>query len=146
MSIEFETIYKFYYLILKCRFVVDATSGELAKQSSASLFVNPVGLNDFTFSNETPVSIPDNNDTGIDSVITVADELTVFSTDASIDITHTYIGDLIVTLTSPQGTTATLHSQSGGGADDLVQSYSLANFNGEGGSNTPQARVSLNQV
>ena len=51
-------------------FVVDATSGELAKQSSASLFVNPVGLNDFTFSNETPVSIPDNNDTGIDSVIT----------------------------------------------------------------------------
>ena len=112
-------------------FVVDATSGELAKQSSASLFVNPVGLNDFTFSNETPVSIPDNNDTGIDSVITVADELTVFSTDASIDITHTYIGDLIVTLTSPQGTTATLHSQSGGGADDLVQSYSLANFNGE---------------
>ena len=112
-------------------FVVDATSGELAKQSTVSLFVNPVGLNDFTYSNETPLTIPDNDDTGIDSIITVADELTVFSTDASIDIAHTYIGDLIVTLTSPQGTTATLHSQSGGGADDLVQSYSLANFNGE---------------
>uniref|UniRef100_UPI0038F696AF proprotein convertase P-domain-containing protein n=2 Tax=Bacteria TaxID=2 RepID=UPI0038F696AF len=29
------------------------------------------------------------------------------------------------------GTTSTLHSQSGGSADDLVQSYALADFNGE---------------
>lgn len=113
------------------RFTVNATSGELAKQKSVVLLVNPVGLNDFTYSNDTSVDIPDSNVDGIDSVITINDPLTVFATQASVDITHTYIGDLIVTLTSPAGTSSTLHSQSGGGADDIVQSYSLADFNGE---------------
>ncbi|NMM39810.1 S8 family serine peptidase [Pseudoalteromonas arctica] len=112
-------------------FSVNASSGELAKQKSVSLLVDPVGLNDFTYTNDTAVAIPDNNVEGVDSVITVNDPLTVFATQASIDISHTYIGDLIVTLTSPRGTSSTLHSQSGGSADDIVQSYSLADFNGE---------------
>ncbi|MBB1340761.1 MULTISPECIES: S8 family serine peptidase [Pseudoalteromonas] len=112
-------------------FSVNASSGELAKQKSVSLLVDPVGLNDFTYTNDTAVAIPDNNVDGVDSVITVNDPLTVFATQASIDISHTYIGDLIVTLTSPSGTSSTLHSQSGGSADDIVQSYSLADFNGE---------------
>ncbi|NMR27535.1 S8 family serine peptidase [Pseudoalteromonas sp. NEC-BIFX-2020_015] len=112
-------------------FTVNASSGELAKQKSVSLLVDPVGLNDFTYSNDTSIDIPDSNVDGIDSVITVADPLTVFATQANIDISHTYIGDLVVTLTSPAGTATTLHSQTGGGADDLVQSYTLANFNGE---------------
>lgn len=112
-------------------FTVNATSGELAKQKSVDLLVNPVGLNDFTYTNDTPIAIPDSDTAGVDSVITINDPLTVFATQASVDITHTYIGDLIVTLTSPAGTSSTLHSQSGGGADDIVQSYSLADFNGE---------------
>lgn len=112
-------------------FSVNASSGELAKQKSVSLLVDPVGLNDFTYTNDTAVAIPDNNVDGVDSVITVNDPLTVFATQASIDISHTYIGDLIVTLSSPRGTSSTLHSQSGGSAEDIVQSYSLADFNGE---------------
>ncbi|WP_404343722.1 S8 family serine peptidase [Pseudoalteromonas mariniglutinosa] len=112
-------------------FTVDGTSGGLAKQKSVNLYIDPVGLNDFTYSNDTAVAIPDNNTDGIDSVISVSDELTVFATQASIDISHTYIGDLVVTLTSPQGSTTTLHNQTGGSSDDLVQRYELANFNGE---------------
>ena len=112
-------------------FTVNGSSGELAKQKSVRLLVDPVGLNDFTYSNETLVDIPDNDTAGISSVITVNDPLTVFATQADINISHSYIGDLIVTLTSPTGTTSTLHSQSGGSADDLVQSYVLADFNGE---------------
>lgn len=112
-------------------FTVNATSGELAKQKSVALMVNPVGLSDFTYTNDTPATIPDNNTDGVDSVITVNDPLTVFATEATIDISHTYIGDLTVTLTSPTGTMSTLHSQSGGAADDIVQSYSLSDFNGE---------------
>ena len=112
-------------------FTVNGSSGELAKQKSVRLLVDPVGLNDFTYSNETPVDIPDNDTAGISSVITINDPLTVFATQADINISHSYIGDLIVTLTSPTGTTSTLHSQSGGSADDLIQSYALADFNGE---------------
>ncbi|MFO7653765.1 MAG: C25 family cysteine peptidase [Candidatus Krumholzibacteriia bacterium] len=40
-----------------------------------------------------------------------------------VDITHTYIGDLTVTLTSARGTDVVLHARSGGSADDLVGWY-----------------------
>jgi len=39
------------------------------------------------------------------------------------DITHTYVGDLIVEVTSPEGTTVRLHNRSGGSADDIVGWY-----------------------
>lgn len=112
-------------------FTVTATSGELVKEKTVSLYVNPQGLNDFTFNNTTPVDIPDNDATGITSVITINDDLTVFSSSTFLDITHTYIGDLIVKLTSPAGTVATLHNQAGGSADDIAQSFTSSAFNGE---------------
>ena len=112
-------------------FTVTATSGELVKEKTVSLYVNPQGLNDFTFNNTTPVDIPDNDATGITSVITINDDLTVFSSSTFLDITHTYIGDLIVKLTSPAGTVATLHNQAGGSADDIAQSFASSAFNGE---------------
>jgi subtilisin-like proprotein convertase family protein len=40
-----------------------------------------------------------------------------------LDITHTYLGDLDITLTSPAGTTVALHSRSGGSADDILGWY-----------------------
>lgn len=112
-------------------FVVTGTSGELVKEKTVSLYVSPQGLNDFTFNNTTPVDIPDNDQTGITSVITINDDLTVFSSSTFLDITHTYIGDLIVKLTSPAGTVATLHNQAGGSADDIAQSFASSAFNGE---------------
>ncbi len=112
-------------------FTVTATSGELIKEKTVSLYVNPQGLNDFTYNNSTPVDIPDNDPTGITSVIHIGDDLTVFDTSTFLDITHTYIGDLIVKLTSPAGTVATLHNQAGGSSDDIMQSFPSSAFNGE---------------
>ena len=40
-----------------------------------------------------------------------------------IDITHTYIGDLVVEVTSPEGTTVRLHNRSGGSANNIVGWY-----------------------
>lgn len=42
-----------------------------------------------------------------------------------VDITHTYIGDLRVDLTAPDGTGVVLHNNTGGSANDLVRTYSL---------------------
>ena len=48
----------------------------------------------------------------------------VFELTVDVDITHTYIGDLVIELRGPGGTTATLHNRTGGPTDDIVGSYS----------------------
>jgi serine protease len=112
-------------------FVVTGTSDDLVKASTVRLMVNPQGLNEFTYTNDEVVSIPDNNAEGISSTINVADELTVFASDIYVNITHTWIGDLTVMLTSPSGTTAPLHSASGGGDDNIDSTFSSSAFNRE---------------
>lgn len=74
---------------------------------------------------EPGLAIPDNNGSGVTSVMTVSGTgATVTSGfNVDIDLTHTYIGDLIVRLTSPAGTTVTLHNRSGGSAEDIVGNY-----------------------
>ncbi|CAH9049916.1 hypothetical protein PSECIP111854_00410 [Pseudoalteromonas sp. CIP111854] len=112
-------------------FNVTATSGELVETKQVSLFVYPQGLNEFNYSNDTSVDIPDNDPTAVTSVISVNDDVVVFDSSTFLDITHTYIGDLVVTLTSPAGTTATLHNKAGGSADDINDSFESDAFNGE---------------
>ncbi|WP_199922565.1 S8 family serine peptidase [Pseudoalteromonas piratica] len=112
-------------------FTLTGQSGDLEKTSAVDLYVNPQGLTDFSYGNDTSVAIPDNDPAGVTSTITVADELTIFNTLATVNITHTYIGDLVVTLTSPSGTVTTLHNKSGGAADDINQTYEAVIFNGE---------------
>ncbi|MCW1717749.1 S8 family serine peptidase [Pseudoalteromonas sp. A3] len=110
---------------------VTATADEIVKQQSVKLMIQPVGLNDFTYSSNASVDIPDNSPVGAVSVINVPDDLTVFGTIADVDITHTYSGDLVVKLVSAQGTQVTLQSNVGGSSDDIVRSFTSESFNGE---------------
>lgn len=68
--------------------------------------------------------IPDNNPAGISSSITVGDAGTIAAIAISVEIPHTYVGDLRVTLGGPDGTAVVLHDGIGGSADNLVQRYS----------------------
>ncbi|MBV7314110.1 S8 family serine peptidase [Shewanella sp. NIFS-20-20] len=123
---------------------VTGVDGDIVKSKTVNLTVIPQGLADYPYSNDTPVAIPDNNSEGITSTIEVAEGLLIFGTEASVDITHTWIGDLIVTLTSPTGTEAVLHNRAGGSADDLVESWDLSAFNGESAMGTWTLNVSDN--
>lgn len=67
--------------------------------------------------------IPDGDPTGIYSTIEVMNSGTVGSLEVSLNITHTWIGDLTVALIHPDGTAVILHNQSGGGADNIVTTY-----------------------
>ena len=125
-------------------FSVVGVNGDIEKYASVTLEVLPAGLRDFPYSNTAPVDIPDNNAEGITSSIEVADDLQVFGVTTNVDITHTWIGDLRVTLTSPQGTEVVLHDGEGGGADDLVASFPTASFNGEMAQGTWTLNVSDN--
>jgi len=71
------------------------------------------------------LAIPDNNSTGIQSTITISGTAALITSNLNIDIniTHTYIGDLIVRLISPVGTSVTLHNRSGGSADNIIGNY-----------------------
>ncbi|MCC5878372.1 MAG: S8 family serine peptidase [Idiomarina sp.] len=109
----------------------DTDTGEYTGQAAASLRVLPQYLVDFPYENNTSVAIPDADPAGITSVITVPDEGVVFGTEVSVDITHTWRGDLIVTLTSPEGTEHMLHNRDGGSADDLIETWNVDSFNGE---------------
>jgi subtilisin-like proprotein convertase family protein len=73
------------------------------------------------------VAIPDNNVTGIERTLNAADAGIVDDVEVSVDITHTFIRDLLVTLVSPQGTSVPLHQRTGGDADNIIKTYAPAN-------------------
>ncbi len=70
---------------------------------------------------DVPQPIADNVTTV--STITVPDDFCVGDVDVDMDISHTFIGDLRVTLTSPDGVVVTLHDRTGGTTDDILLTY-----------------------
>ena len=85
--------------------------------------------------------IPDSNPSGVYDTITVPEDMDISDVQVYVNIPHTYIGDLIVEITSPEATTVRLHNRTGGSADNLVGWYdseltvdgpgALADFAGE---------------
>lgn len=72
------------------------------------------------------VAIPDNNPAGIESALTVTGNGKVGDIRIAVDITHSFIGDLIVTVMTPDGTSVILHSRSGGSQDNIIKTYTAA--------------------
>jgi endonuclease I len=75
------------------------------------------------------LAIPDQSK--VESSLSVAEELTLKGGSLSVDIPHTYKGDLVVTLTSPSGKSLKVHDKAGGSADDLKAKFDLGAFAGE---------------
>jgi subtilisin-like proprotein convertase family protein len=92
------------------------------------LTINPVGGGNpvKTYSLSPNLAIPDNNATGVTSTLNVPDSLTVSSISVGVNITHTYKGDLVVTLIGPDNTSAILHNRTGGSADNVITTYAIA--------------------
>ena len=83
----------------------------------------------FTQTSEPAIPIPDRNT--IRDSITVEQSGTATSVSVAVDITHTYIGDLVIDLIAPDGTTRTLHDRTGYETDDIDQTYA-PDFGGVG--------------
>jgi M6 family metalloprotease-like protein len=72
--------------------------------------------------NETVVAdliIPDDQPDGINSELLIGKTGKLSSIEVTVDITHTYRGDLNVRLVAPSGKTVVLHSDKGGNMDNL---------------------------
>lgn len=96
-----------------------------------------------TFSSDSEVAIPDNEPAGASSSLTVDLDATVSGLSVSVDITHTYVGDLVVTLSNGT-TTVTLQDREGGSADDLVKTWTVNDFDGQPARGTWTLTVSDN--
>ncbi len=79
------------------------------------------------FSNTVVTSIPDNNTTGISSTIAVSGVVGAASATLKVpvNITHTYQGDLTVELIAPNGTVFSLWNRTGGGTDNINQTFTV---------------------
>ncbi|KFE69149.1 endonuclease [Hyalangium minutum] len=75
------------------------------------------------------LAIPDNSK--VESTLRFDDALSLKSGKVSVDIPHSYRGDLVVTLTSPSGKSQTLSNKQGGSEDNLKATFDLSAFAGE---------------
>ncbi len=107
---------------------VTGTSGALSHTAVVSLTINPAGggASVQTYSVSPAVAIPDNNTTGVTSTQAVSSAQSVSSVSVGVNVTHTYKGDLVLTLTGPDGTSAILHNRTGGSADNVITTFSVA--------------------
>lgn len=77
-------------------------------------------------SEDTPLAIPDNDATGVASRISVpAGIASVTRVRAEVAITHTWRGDLVVSLDTPGGERVILANREGGNADDLRGTFDV---------------------
>jgi subtilisin-like proprotein convertase family protein len=72
---------------------------------------------------DTPQAILDYTTTT--SLVSVADAGEIDRVQVPVEIAHTYIGDLTLTLTSTEGTSVVLHARSGGSTDDIRGTYPI---------------------
>lgn len=104
-----------------------AGNWSLKVQDLASADVGTLSSWTITFNGEQTLSpalpIPDNNTTGVTSTMTYAQTGTVASVKVRVNITHTYQGDLEVSLIAPDNTTVLLHNRTGAGTDNINTEY-----------------------
>lgn len=72
--------------------------------------------------------IPDNNPVGIVNSFEAQNQGVVEDLQVGVDISHTYIGDLIVELEAPSGRTVKLHDRTGGSTNNIIQTYTSEKF------------------
>jgi subtilisin-like proprotein convertase family protein len=70
------------------------------------------------------LEIPD-TDMPVVSAIEIDEQGTITELRISVNINHTYIGDLRVDLIAPDGTALVLHNNTGGSTNDLVKTYAV---------------------
>lgn len=106
-----------------CRIKIEPTGNQYFAINSAAFSIDyQVSTSCESFTNNTPIAIPDNGTSYSASAVISTSTATFGATvtaRASVDITHTYIGDLYLALQSPNATFIALAQGSCGSADNM---------------------------
>ncbi|WP_157631447.1 S8 family serine peptidase [Catelliglobosispora koreensis] len=123
----------------------DATPGVLTGvppgTANLLLYVDNGGTTPCLYTNGTDVPIPDYPGAAVYSDINVPCAGTgSAAAPVTVNIVHTWKGDLTVELVSPDGSTFLLHNRTGGSADNINQTY-IVDLSGEGRNGVWRLRV-----
>jgi subtilisin-like proprotein convertase family protein len=126
--------------------VRDLAVRDVGRLASWSLSLT-TGTGSFEVEDTEAVEIPDFNTQGVVRSQTLPDGLVIKHIEVFADVTHPNIGDLRISLITPQGMPVTLHNQTGGGLDTLSRTWndqdtlSLQALRGKAAVGTWQLRV-----
>ncbi|MCP3141073.1 M4 family metallopeptidase [Pyxidicoccus xibeiensis] len=120
----------------RMNYLVDANSGKVFESfNEIDGFSIPKGTKTATLPTEASATTSPKAsiaDLGtVTSKLKLDQDVTIDKLKLSLDIDHTYRGDLSVTLTSPSGKSAVVHNRTGGGADHVKGDFDLSAFAGE---------------
>jgi subtilisin-like proprotein convertase family protein len=109
--------------------VQDLAPADVGRLNRWSLEIaSAIGVVSPTDLQEAPgTAIPDAPSGGIERVLSTTATSRIGSVEVSVDIAHTWIGDLRVSLLSPAGSEVLLHDRAGGPTDNLVRTFTPAN-------------------
>lgn len=123
------------YLIAIRNRVGDSTFGASGVRDNCysptgSLCTAPVDpTENHEYASEAAVPIPDDDPAGASSVLSVPDSFTVGAASVTLSVTHTWIGDIKITL-EHAGRTAVLWDNEGGSTHDLQKTFTPEGFGG----------------
>jgi len=107
--------------------ITDTATADAGKLNSWTLHIGTGQAQAITLEDAPGMMIPDNNPAGIERSINSTINGTIKEVEVGIDITHTYVSDLLVNLVSPMGSVISLHNRTGGSADNIIKTYNFAN-------------------
>jgi subtilisin-like proprotein convertase family protein len=128
--------------------VVDLATVDVGRLESWKLSLTLAESDPYRAASQPGLQIPDATPAGITDTVRIPGTGLVREVRVTVDITHTFIGDLRISLRSPSGRTAVLHDRTGGDADNILRTYdaaaapSLAGFAGETAAGTWTLAVS----
>jgi subtilisin-like proprotein convertase family protein/subtilisin family serine protease len=120
--------------------VQDAAAADVGFINSWTLALVGGGTPGCTGTNGTDVTIPDLSTVNSTIALSGCTGNASATSTVAVAIVHTYIGDLIVTLVAPDGSTYVLHNRAGGSADNINQTYTV-NLSSEARNGTWTLRV-----
>nr|WP_321265408.1 VCBS domain-containing protein [uncultured Sulfurimonas sp.] len=96
-------------------------SGTNDKPVITDINANGEASNTYTYTNNDDMNIPENGSSGmIESYIEVGDNATIEDLNVQLDLTHTWDGDLEISLIAPDGTQIMLSNNRGGSSDNFI--------------------------
>jgi subtilisin-like proprotein convertase family protein len=98
---------------------VSLSEGEVL--TGVDMILTPVAISEYCDQPNAPIQ--DHQTTTVHMNIPEGHSAIITELEVFVDITHTWIGDLIITLTSPCQTSVVLHNRTGGSADDIYGWY-----------------------